>query len=72
MFYIILKDHCKWCDLAKEVLNSRGEEFKEIPLEDNHYLIDLFAKVDYKTVPRIYYDKTYIGGYEDLLKYLDH
>lgn len=72
MFYIISKDHCKWCDLAKEALNSRGEEFKEIPLEDNHYLIDLFSKVDYKTVPRIYYDKTYIGGYEDLLKYLDH
>ena len=72
MFFIITGENCKWCDLAKQELNSRGEDYKEVSLKDNIYLLELLLQQGLKTVPQIFYDRTRIGGYEDLVKYLDH
>lgn len=72
MFYIISKDDCKWCDKAKELFRERGLPYREINLETNIFLFDLMSKVNLKTVPQIWKATTYIGGHDDLVKYLDH
>lgn len=72
MFYIITGENCKWCTQAKELLDSRGEDYKLVPLQDNPYLVELLLSQGLKTVPQVFYGRQRIGGYEDLAKYLDH
>lgn len=72
MFYIITKENCKWCDKAKDFLESRGEEYRAVVLEDNPFLLELLLNQGFNTVPQVFYGRQRIGGYEDLVKYLDH
>ena len=66
------KSNCPWCVKAIEELNLRGVIFDYIDLE----VIKKTAAVvtgrkDIKTVPQIYIEGRYIGGYEDLMIQLE-
>ena len=72
MYTVITQQDCKWCTKAKDLLFERGLPFEVYPLEDHRFLVDVFPKLKLKTVPQIWDRHIYVGGYEDLAKYLDH
>jgi glutaredoxin len=72
MFYVITSESCDWCTKAKEFLDSRDESYTLVPLEGKPYLVELLLNQNFNTVPQIFYGRHRIGGYEDLVKYLDH
>lgn len=67
MITIYAKNNCKWCALAKELVESRGLKFEYRNVDENfQFLIELSAlKPDTKTLPQIWWDDRYIGGYTD-------
>lgn len=71
MFYIITREDCSWCDKAKEALDKRGEAVMAFLYTDHPMIVKLMGKAGLKTVPQIWHEGTYIGGYTDLYSYLD-
>jgi glutaredoxin len=72
MYTIIGRPNCKYCNKAKDLLSSRGEEYKYVDLDTNRWLVNLMANSGFTTVPLIF-DKGNrpIGGYtalEELFK----
>lgn len=71
MFTVYSKSYCPYCDMAKNVLKSRGEEVKEIDVTDDIALYeDLQKRTGHMTVPQIFHEDTFIGGYDDLVLWL--
>lgn len=61
---------CIYCNLAKKLLNEKKLTFKEINVEDNLNLFkDLIKKTNHKTVPQIFINDIFIGGYTELIEF---
>lgn len=72
-FTIYSKEGCSFCVRAKELLESLGLEYVEMPLADHPELQSMLRESGFTTVPQIFCQETYIGGYTDLELYLlDH
>lgn len=61
---------CPYCQAAKNLFNSLGTNFEEINLDNQP---DLRAKLSqenngWRTVPMIFIDKKFIGGFDDANK----
>ena len=70
-YSVYSKAGCIFCDAALELLKEKNIEFKEIKVPDNQEAIDLFKTNGFKTVPQIFTDQhVYVGGYQDLKKWL--
>ena len=69
MITLYTKDSCPYCDGAKTLLKSWGEEYTEVHL-DNPGARDFMIAEGHKTVPQIYYnDKLLVeGGYTGISK----
>ena len=69
MYTIYTQNMCGYCSLAKELLKEHSIEYTEIPID-----VDMdaknFVKSFDKTVPQIFFEKQYIGGYHELKEYL--
>jgi len=63
------KSSCPFCKKAFEELRLRGIEFEYIDLEVINKTAAEVTGRDVKTVPQIYLDGEYIGGYDDLMKH---
>ena len=69
---IYTKDNCQYCVKAKTLFGIRGIEYtesiigKDIMRED---FVGLFP--DQKSVPLIFIDDEKVGGYDDLIRWLD-
>ncbi len=62
---------CTYCNLAKNLLKEKKLQFKEINVETNlNILKDLIKKTNHKTVPQIFINEKFIGGYTELREYL--
>lgn len=62
---------CIYCNLTKKILEEKKLKYKEINLENNLDLFkDLIKKTNHKTVPQIFINDKFIGGYTDLLNFL--
>ncbi len=61
---IITKDDCPYCVRAKALLAQNGISYKEVDRKD----VEPFP---YKTVPQIWLDGSYVGGYAELAEKLD-
>jgi glutaredoxin 3 len=60
---------CPFCVASKELLKSKNIKFKYKNLDDDPKLRDKMAKeLNYYTVPMIFIDKKFIGGFSDLQK----
>ena len=63
------KDGCRYCYLAKELLQDKGIPYEVVELTNNK---DIFIKLANQTcqntVPYIFVNDKFIGGYQDLLK----
>lgn len=64
--------HCKYCELAKELLTENNLPFIEVQFDKAP---QIFYDYDHKTYPMIFRDVDgsleYIGGYDSLVEYLD-
>ena len=66
------KDNCPFCKLAKEELRLREIEYEERNIQQTWtktQLLDILPNA--KTVPQIFIDQTYVGGYTDLVEYFN-
>ena len=64
------KYHCPYCDQAKALLKQKGIEFEERKIGDGYTREELLESVpNARTVPQIFLDEEYIGGYTELVKY---
>lgn len=67
---IYSKPNCPWCDRAKELLAEYNIEYEERDVSLAPYKQELLLRVpDARTVPQIFINDVYIGGYSDLLEY---
>jgi glutaredoxin len=64
---IYSKNNCKWCDLAKTLAEAHKLNHEVRNTDTNvHFILELMAhKPDVKTLPQIWWDDRYIGGYND-------
>ena len=65
------KKPCPYCEQAKSLLTRKNIAFKELDVTRPEVLDQLRELVPgAKTVPQIFIDGTYIGGYTDLVDHL--
>jgi glutaredoxin 3 len=68
------KDHCSYCVKAKALLAREGIEYEEIDGPSNREsLIETVTQVigtPPTTLPQIFIDGVYVGGHDDLVKWL--
>jgi glutaredoxin len=65
------KDACPFCVQAKALLESRGIEFEERNVSKDWTREQLLEAVpDARTLPQIFVDETYVGGFTELRKHL--
>lgn len=59
---------CIYCNLAKKLLIEKNLNFEEVDVEkDINILKNLIKQTNHKTVPQIFIDNEFIGGYTELL-----
>jgi len=61
---------CPWCEKAATLLDEQGLPYNLRPL-GRQELIEHAERANMTTVPIIYHGVHLVGGYDDLLKYLD-
>ena len=65
------KDACPFCVQAKALLESRGIEFEERNVSRDWTKEQLLEAVPTaRTLPQIFLDEAYIGGFTELRKHL--
>ena len=65
------KNQCPYCLQAKALLESRGIEFEERNVQTDWTREQLLAAVPTaRTLPQIFLDDNYIGGFTELRKHL--
>lgn len=61
------KYHCQYCEQAKALLKQKGIEFEERKIGDGWTKEDLLEVVPTaRTVPVIFLNDEYVGGFEQL------
>jgi glutaredoxin len=67
------KTTCPWCVKAKALLTNNGIEYTETLVNGPGVKEEIERKAgrEIRTVPQIFIDGSYIGGYTDLEKYLN-
>jgi glutaredoxin len=74
MIVIYGTTHCKWCKAAVALADARGLRHEYRPIDENEqFYIELKAlKPEAKTVPQIWWDNRYIGGYTDFAQEVEN
>lgn len=66
------KYHCPYCDQAKKLLEVKGYKIEERKIGDGWSKEELLEHVPTaRTVPQIFLDGQYIGGYQELKQHFD-
>lgn len=66
------KYNCSYCDRAKALLKARNIPFEEKKIGEGYTKEELLEAVpDARSVPQIFLGEKYIGGYDQLAKYID-
>ncbi len=72
MIEIYSKSNCVFCEKAKQLLSTRGQSYTEIDLMQEGAKDRMFERFEKqslplpRTVPQIFIDGEYIGGYDQL------
>lgn len=70
-YTIYTTDRCIYCTKAKLLLQSNDIEYEEINILENEEAYNYIKyEKGFKTVPQVFLADEYIGGYDDLYKYL--
>lgn len=66
------KYHCPYCDQAKQLLKSKGYQIDERKIGDGWTKEELLESVpSARSVPQIFLDGAYIGGFDELKKHFN-
>ena len=66
------KDNCTFCDQAKALLEQRNIAYEERKIGHGYSREDLLEAVPTaRTVPQIFVNNNYIGGFTELRKYIE-
>ena len=68
MFTIYTQDRCNFCIRAKMLLDSKGEPYEDININENQDAKEKLKELGLKTVPQIWLKEEHIGGYIELKK----
>ena len=61
--------YCPYCVRAKKLLEAKGIEFEEIDLTHDEALRKkIMQQTGMRTVPQIFIDDKFVGGYQELAK----
>ena len=72
MFDIYTRPDCVWCNKAKELLFKEGIEYNDYDINQKFLREELKSKAPgIKTIPQIFKSGVRIGGYQDLVTYLE-
>ena len=68
---IYTKDNCPFCDMAKNLMNNKNLQYKEVNVSNDQVKIDEMIKkaAGRRSVPQIFIDGDLIGGFDDLSEY---
>lgn len=65
---LYVKEGCKYCILAKKLLQENNIKFEAIEISNDPLLRQkLVNKTGQTTVPYVFIDDKFVGGYQDLL-----
>lgn len=70
-FTLYTKATCKYCNMAKALLSKHGYASSEVDIEAVPGLRGIIKAAGYTTVPIIFVNGLYLGGYDDLLERLE-
>lgn len=72
MFIVHGKPNCPFCKKAVDLLNDNNlkSAYIDISTPENLHLVNELRELGYTTVPQIYLNDEYIGGYDDLVLYV--
>jgi glutaredoxin 3 len=63
------KKSCAYCAQAKQLLQRKGLAYEEIDLgSDPDIEANLAAQTGFRTVPQIFINERFVGGFTDLAK----
>lgn len=62
---------CLYCDKAENLLKTKDLPFEKIYIDEDDDAKDYILKQGFKTVPQIWLDDNWIGGYDDLVRFLN-
>ena len=66
------KDNCAFCDQTKALLEQRNIAYEEKKIGNGYTQEQLLAEVPTATtVPQIFVNKNYIGGFTELRRYIE-
>lgn len=66
------KEQCTFCDQAKALLTQKGYDIEEKKIGEGYTREDLLETVPTaRSVPQIFINNTYIGGFTELQKYIE-
>jgi len=72
MYTMYTKTTCSFCVAAKELLNSKNLSYLEKNIEVPENRSELLSRLpEVKTVPQIYLNDKYIGGYDSLVNFFN-
>ena len=71
MYTIYTQSRCGFCDAAKNLLDEHGIAFIEISLEHDQEARIMLKEMKCRTVPQIFDGELHIGGYTELVDYLN-
>lgn len=67
------KYNCQYCDSAKKLLESKGIQYEERKIGNGYTKEELLEAVpDARTVPQIFLNDEYVGGYTELVQKLNN
>lgn len=69
-FIIFGRNDCSYCVKAKQLLDSENYGYFEWNISENVFAKEFLKQSGFTTVPQIYHNGRYIGGYEALENYL--
>lgn len=73
MITIYGKDNCYWCKEAKDVARRYNLEFEYKNVGYEKFHTEMFEQVpDAKTVPQIFWDNRYLGGYNEFVSEIEN
>ena len=72
MYVIITRDQCNFCDQAKALLKGANLPYSEFNIQSpsSKWLLYLLKRSSITTVPQIFHNGHYVGGYTELKEYL--
>ena len=61
---------CSYCNRAKDLCSVNKIPYIEINISENEEANQMLLENNYKTVPQIWNEEEYIGGYTELVRYV--